>query len=253
MMSRWSSMPNVLLASMFGWCLAVSRPAAGAGLPVTDVEINAERLSLGDLVRELPEPLATLDLGPAPQPGQSRMVSRTVVLRRLRQAMVEVEGIDLPALSRVRRSSQTVTETELRRLVAAAVAEKLPGGMRVREVLLSGGVVLPAGALTVEVQPSRVWQAGRQIVRVELSTRQAAPRRLAVTIDLEGSPKPRGVGIARGAEVQILARSPGLVVRTTGVAQQGGELGDVIAVLPNASPKLIKARVKDTHTVEVEL
>ncbi|MBI5509024.1 MAG: flagella basal body P-ring formation protein FlgA [Deltaproteobacteria bacterium] len=217
-----------------------------------EVQVDGERIHLGDLVGALPAGLAGVDLGPSPQPGQARIMSRAALRRRLDEAMVDTAEVRLPAIVRVWRPAQILSALELQPLVALAVAETLPPGLRLRDVVVAAGLKLSRGPVQVTVQPPATWRPGRQLVRAEVRVATGAPRALMASIDVEGKIEVRAAAIKRGAEVQIIARTGAVVVRARGVAQQNGNAGDTILVLPQVGPKLIKARIQDATTVEVE-
>lgn len=59
--------------------------------------------------------------------------------------------------------------------------------------------------------------------------------------------------VCKGDRVTIAARSPGIQLKTYGIAQQDGTLGESISVQNMTSKKAIFARVADTETVVIDI
>jgi hypothetical protein len=244
---------SLVVAPVAALLLTTGGASARPAVEPVEIDVDGDRLCLRDLMPALPDELAMVDLGPTPPPGQTRALSRGTVLRQLHQANAQIQDLELPPLWRVRRPAQNVSAGEIKRLVSAAITSVLPDGLRLRQLAVPGGMVLPRGALNLRVRPAAPWRSGSQTVAVDVGTDTSLSRPIAVTADLEGTVKRDRVVMTRGCEIQIVARTLGLLVRATGIAQQSGAEGDVIAVLPNVGQKVIKARVQDAHTVEVEL
>lgn len=59
--------------------------------------------------------------------------------------------------------------------------------------------------------------------------------------------------VCKGDSITISAELSGLSIKTTGIAQQDGNIGDTIWVKNSASDKLVHARVKTTQMVQVNI
>jgi flagella basal body P-ring formation protein FlgA len=59
--------------------------------------------------------------------------------------------------------------------------------------------------------------------------------------------------MARGAEVRIVVRSENVTVQATAIAQEAAGLGELVQVLPSGGSRVIRGRVLDARTVEVNL
>jgi hypothetical protein len=215
------------------------------------VEVDGDRVLLADVVPRIGADLGGLDLGPAPAPGQSRRLQRQELVDRLRQAMVSSNGLRLRSVILV-RPAQRLSEQELQQMVREATHQHLAGAGRVGAVRVRGGMLLPRGEVRATVAPVSAWRHGFQPVRVELSAGSSAPRRLVASVEVSLPRASHEPLIERGAEVVVVARLPGVLVRTTGIAQSGGPRGARIAVLPSNSRRVVRARVVDAGTVEVD-
>ena len=59
--------------------------------------------------------------------------------------------------------------------------------------------------------------------------------------------------VCKGDQVQIAAQLSGLQIKTTGVAQQDGNVGDTIAVKNSSSQKMVHAKVASSRLVTVQI
>ncbi|WJG10546.1 flagellar basal body P-ring formation chaperone FlgA [Aliiglaciecola sp. LCG003] len=59
--------------------------------------------------------------------------------------------------------------------------------------------------------------------------------------------------VCKGDNILITANAGGVNIKTTGIAQQDGNIGDTIAVKNVNSNKMVHAQVVDTHQVEVQI
>ncbi|GAB5380782.1 MAG: hypothetical protein Alis3KO_21690 [Aliiglaciecola sp.] len=59
--------------------------------------------------------------------------------------------------------------------------------------------------------------------------------------------------VCKGDNIAITADAGGVNIRTSGIAQQDGNLGDTIAVKNSKSKKLVHAQVVDTRQVKVQI
>jgi len=244
-------MKKPLLLSLLA-ALSGITATADAAAPAR-VSVLGDRILIADLLPGAPVEIGALDFGPAPQPGHSRWLSRGEIRRRLHQAMVHVPRLRIPRRIQVGRPAQRLSEPQLRRLVQQAVMARLPAGASLRHVGVVGGVVLPAGNITTEIDTPARWHPGRQVVRVRLQAGASAAIVVPATLTIEMASVDRTPLVRRGDRVIIAARAPGLEVRTRGVAQRDGASGETIAVLPLNGNRVLLARVRDANNVEIDL
>src|SRR5882724_13330009 len=91
--------------SLFGFLLATTFAlSASAELPLT---VDTARIHLSDVSDGYDDgELATLDLGPAPPPGNSRLLSRGEVEDQLRAAGDNAKSLRMPSVLRVKSASK---------------------------------------------------------------------------------------------------------------------------------------------------
>jgi flagella basal body P-ring formation protein FlgA len=212
------------------------------------IEVVGERLRLGDVVTGLDATSAALDIGPAPALGSERLLTRWQLLSRLGRAAARVGAGRLPPSVLVVRAAQRLTASEIEAQVRSALTARLPQGASLRALHAAGGVVLPKGELSVELEGGPLV-AGRQTLVAHLRA-SGVSRAVLVTADVAVA-APAAL-VRRGDRVTVVVRSPGVRVEVAGIAQQGGAVGARVAVLPACGSKLIQALVTGAGIVEVE-
>lgn len=254
---------------VLGWIGALSM-LAPVRAQARSIEVSGSRVRMGDLVAGVPEPWASLDMGPAPDPMQDARYTEDDILARLDRAHMRLpDGYEVPRVLRVVRSGQTLTEPHLAQLVRQSLISHLPPGTRIRDVRLSGGVALPSGRVHIEPELPETLASGEQMLRLKVSTEpvrrgvyaaetRAHQRTAAVLIeafvDLDMQTRRSSVPVlSRGSEVTVQVRTHGVLVQASGLAQEAGSIGDFIKVLPNQGSRMVQARILDARTVEVRL
>jgi hypothetical protein len=217
------------------------------------IEVDADRVLLGDVVRGVSAEVSSVDLGPSPEPGFSRIMTRRQVKSRLAQAMVKVSLVKMPKTVRVYRPKQIMSELQLKKRLVEAMEQVLPDGFELLGVHSMGGLVLPRGPVNLKIKLPRKLRRGRLGVRARVSVGGQSPRLIAFSADIEEQVERQVIIMSRGSRVMIVAKTGQVTVQSHGVAQQNGRLGEVIAVLPKGSRKLVYAKVKSGQRVEVEL
>ncbi len=123
-----------LLQSVLGcfgaWALALAAPAAtGPVILLSQVEIGTQTVLLSELLPEAaPAPLreasATISIGPAPMPGQSRLLTRAEILETIAGNPALAGGLSIPTEITVRRTCHLVSREQ----VSAALGSALGTG-----------------------------------------------------------------------------------------------------------------------------
>ncbi|HEY8498180.1 MAG TPA: flagella basal body P-ring formation protein FlgA [Limnochordales bacterium] len=258
------------------------RPApAAAGRVALELQARAETagpvIRLGEVAAfaggdgELWERLQGLEVGAAPLPGQSRLLTLGAVVQRLRQARVPPDAVQWVGSAR----STVVTargvpleagpiEAALREYLAGAAAAMPDEAVRVARVEVPADVMLPPGVVSAAVASGPpVLRPGPAVFAVDVAVDGAAQRRLWVKAELEpasglpappaGRPAPevasrppapaeaQGVGVARGAPVTLVVRRGAVTVTVGAVALEPASPGQPLKVQNPASGAMVQA------------
>lgn len=119
----------------------------------------------------------------------------------------------------------------------------------VAKVSLSPGMVMSQDNVTVMLKDSRQIR-GRSLQHPATLYGARASRHISAgqTVTLR-----QVCLVCKGDNVVIIAKTRGLQVKTSGIAQQNGSLGDNIVILNPRSSKRIDARVVAVNRVEIDI
>ena len=222
---------------------------------VPTVGVSDDKIYMGDLVRGVSPEIAGLYFGPAPKPGQSRLVSRKEVKKRLQRARVNADAAHIPKRVRVKRLSQSLSEVRLARLVRQALQGALDADVIIKDVRVPGGILLGKGKVRIELNKRARYRDGWQTLMAKVYVDESKAASLPVSAQLAW-PKLGEQGsiiIERGAQVMVIVRKGGVAIKTRALAQESGVRGATIAVIPQNGRKLVRAKVLDASTVEMLL
>jgi flagellar basal body P-ring formation protein FlgA len=146
--------------------------------------------------------LAEVELGVAPEAGESRMLDGRRVLEQLGQAGLDATSVTytLPPTIRVRRATQELTATAVRQLVEDDLRRRLgadASGLVLRTVELPAPIRIPTGAWDGHVVlPPGAGLVGRTRVQLDVTVDGQPARSTWITLD-----------VGRLADVVVVTRS----------------------------------------------
>jgi flagella basal body P-ring formation protein FlgA len=163
------------------------------------VDVRADSVVAGDVVRL--RDVASLDggaasglgdvvLGLAPGAGEARTFDGATILQALRRAGLDAAAVtySIPALVRVRRSTQEVPEAAVRQVLEGFLAEALGQGAEdasIRTLELPGPIRVPEGPYTVHVlPPPGAVLVGRVRLALEFTIADRPVKTVWVTADI---------------------------------------------------------------------
>jgi hypothetical protein len=160
--------------------------AAQNSIPLlTESEVRRDRLSLAVLLPDgAPEKVrvqaSAIDLGPAPRPGQVRVLSRAEVLKAIPKSPELANAFILPGSIRVTRFSRAITESDVRKTVGELGGIADPAGLTMLGSPLTGEPGDPR--LNID-QATCDAASGRTLLRL---TSAADPHLLPFLVSVEG-------------------------------------------------------------------
>lgn len=230
-------------------------PIALADAPKKPVEclVAHARVRLVDVLPTAPEALRELDLGPAPLPGSSRLITRAEIVAAL------PGGAALPPLAesvRVVRKTSTVSAAALEKLATDALgrATIARGGVLVAARPRSS-VVVPDGWETVDVELPRLpRKSGKVTVSAALRFREG-PTVIAtadVPVDLTLPESAAIPDVKRGAKGLFVVRRGSVEIRAVVALGDDADVGDVVSGIIKDSGHAVRGRVveKDPPLLE---
>jgi flagella basal body P-ring formation protein FlgA len=158
-----------------------------------DVTVSSPTIRLGDVATldgDGVQALASVALGAAPSAGESRTLDGGAILQAIRREVGGLDGITytIPAMVRVRRAAQEVSEAAVRGIVEAYLGEALGAGAVdavLRSIELPGPIRIPAGRYRARViaQPG-VPLAGRVRLALEFAVDDRPVRTVWIVADV---------------------------------------------------------------------
>jgi hypothetical protein len=216
--------------------------------------IDGPRILLSDIVRSAPEELADTDLGPAPPPGGSRVVSQRDVELALARAGAPREKLAIPKQIRVESRSERLSPDELIARVAPRVEAALPPDVELERLTTSRSLVLSPraelGAVRLPKLPKREG-AVKTTLTVEILTPGASPVLVPLTANLRLGPGAAGYAVPRGAELTAFIERGPTRIGAIAVALGDADIDEVVLLQIVKTRKLIKARVESKSTARV--
>lgn len=221
-------------------CLGVSVVRAD------DVEISGDRITLAAILPALAgTELGEIDLGPAPLPGEARVVLAADVRSALRKSQRDERGLSIPKKVRVVRPERVLAQHEMEERARAALSEVLAPC-----AVVSLGTMAPetvvAGELTVTAEATVPRSSGRVSAMLKLTQGEwSVTRNVQAVVEC---PEPV---VSAGANVRLIAWIGAVKVSAPGTASQPGRVGDEIRVTNSITRKSLRARVLDAQSAEV--
>jgi hypothetical protein len=216
--------------------------------------IDGPRILLSDIVRAAPEELAETDLGPAPPPGGSRVVSRQDVEQALVRAGAPREKLAIPKLTRVESRSERLSPEDIIARVSPKVEAVLPPDVELEKLSTSRSLVLSPraefGAVRLPKLPKREG-AVKTTLTVEILTPGASPLLVPLTANLRLGPGATTYAVPRGAEVTAIIERGPTRIGAIAVALADADVDEVVLLQIVKTRKLIKARIESKSTARV--
>jgi len=206
--------------------------------------VDAPRLTIADVVPSVPAELGSIELGPAPPAGSSRIVNRGEVVAALPGGTADARMI--PSATRIVRATSKLSKTEIELLLRAAAKDKLPKGATLVAVRPRVEALVPRGYDDVELvigRPPR--KVGRHATTATMHLRQGGTivATLLVPIELQLSAAALVPAIRRGSSMMIVVGGPAIEVQAPGKANEDADVGDVLQVTVEGSGKVLRARL----------
>lgn len=208
--------------------------------------IDHARILLGDVISSAPDGLADLDLGPAPPPGSSRLLTKPDLERELRQRGVDVAKLAIPAAVRLVGAARHIAPDKLAALAAPFIEKELPPGVTLSSVRASYEVVVPPGAeVRSALVPRIVRQKGsqRSTATIELACDGDPVAKVPVAVVLEVSEQAARPDVARQSRLNLYLERGAVKVSTVGQVLTDANVGDSVKILVVATGRVVQAKI----------
>jgi hypothetical protein len=223
---------------------ALALPLSAGAEPTQS--IDHARLLAGDIIKAAPAGVAEIDLGPAPPPGGTRLLSKTEIEQMLRQRGVDTSKLAIPAQIRIVGAAKRVSPAELAALITPVIVQRLAPGVALTKVQPGFDVVVPPSATvgTVEI-PRHPRQKGsfRTTANVQMVADGEIVARVPVPVILEVSEEATRPDVARGSRIGLVIDRRSLRIMTQASCMLDANIGDVVSVLVVPTNRVVKAKI----------
>lgn len=236
-----------------GLALAVLLAFAPAARAETRITLTGATIHLSDIDPGAPAALSSIELGRAPPPGSSRVLTRREIRQRVREAGADPLRVSVPVAVRVESAAERWTAAELAVRADDAVRAALPEGVSLVKIEARQGVLVPPGTGVAEVRPSIPHGVGRHAVTVVAELRQSdeVVARAPLSLVVDVGPDAFAPLLRKGDRVTLVVEQGNARIGATAVALADGSLGDSIFFRVTSTGKVLKGRVTSRDVCRV--
>lgn len=235
---------------VLGLCLALSHGAHAE----SERLIDSARVHLSDVSQDFEGDLATLDLGPAPPPGNTRTLPRSEVEAQLRAAGADVRQLHMPRSLVFRSAARHWSTEEWKTLLEPSLSTALPHGVTLRALKYSHPLVTSPKITVGDAHlPKLPKHEGELTVTATVDLRQEdiVVLRVPVTLVIDISEEATRPALPRGSRVSVVIEHGGARVSAVALSMSDAELGDVTSFRVASTQRVLRARLETLDTARV--
>ncbi len=246
-------MTSIRKLQLFGFLAltAVALPAQAE----FEQTIDSTRIHLSDISDGYDDgDFASLDLGPAPPPGNSRLLSRGEVEDQLHAAGSDAKSLRMPAMLRVKSAAKRWSPAELGAMVAPKLETALPFGVKLKSSKLTRSIVTSPSVKFGEAHFPKVPKHEGETTltaTVDIQQDDVTVMRLPVNVVVlvtEAATKP---AVEKGARVTLVIEHGPARVTAIATALTDTELGESGLFRVTATQRVLRARLLTPDTAKV--
>ena len=209
------------------------------------MNVTGRTLRVGDLDPGAPAELADIDLGRAPPPGSSRLLTKKEVFDRVRESGADPKRLSLPASFRVASAAERWKPAELAVRAEGAVRSALPPGVALVKLSATQGVTVPPGTVVANARPVIQKRAGRQDITIsaELRADDEIVARASIRVVLDVSEEALAPAIRKGDRMTLVVAQGNARIGANAVALADANHGDTVLFKVTSTGKVLKGRV----------
>jgi len=238
---------------LFGFLLATTFAlSASAELSQT---IDTARIHLRDVSDGYDDgDLASLDLGPAPPPGNSRLLSRAEVEDQLRAAGDNAKSLRMPAALRIISAAKRWTSDELRDALTPKVISALPAGVSFKSSKLNRTLVTSPSVKVGEAHLPRIPKRVGELTltaTVDLLQDDVTVMRLPITVVVQVTDLAIQPAAAKGSRINLVIEHGGARVTALAIVMSDTELGATGLFRVTSTQRVLRARLLSPDSAQV--
>ena len=238
---------------LFGFLLATTFAfSASAEQALT---IDTARIHLSDVSDGYDDgELASLDLGPAPPPGNSRLLSRAEVEDQLHAAGDNAKSLRMPASLRIRSAAKRWTTDELRDTLTPKLVSALPLGVNFKSSKSSRPLVTSPSVKVGEVHLPRIPKHVGELTltaTVDLVQDDVTVVRVPITLVVQVTEIATQPAAAKGTRVNLVIEHGGARVTALAFAMSDTELGATGMFRVASTQRVLRGRLLSSDSAQV--
>jgi hypothetical protein len=209
--------------------------------------IDTSRIRLSDVSDGYDDgELASLDLGPAPPPGNSRLLSRGEVEEQLHAAGDDAKNLRMPSSLRVKSAAKRWSADELRDAVTPKLIAALPLGLKFKSSKLNRALVtspsIKIGEAHFPKYPKREGELTLTAI-VDLVQDDVTVMRVPITVVVLVTEAATRPAVAKGARINLVIEHGPARVTALATALSDTELGALGSFRVSSTQRVLRARV----------
>ncbi len=221
--------------------LALAAPAHAA---VKEKAVSSSRITVGDLIENVPGEIADIDLGPAPQPGSTRLLKRDEIKAALPEG---TRNVSIPKEIRVSRKTKQLKVTDIEKMTRTAIDDAgLPKGVTLKAVKPRAAVTVPDGFDDVQIELPRLPRKEGKVTTTAtlvLSQEEEELAKLTVTVELDLSALAAMPDAKKGEKGTLVISRGEIEIQAAVTVNEDADLGDVVRVTVTQSNKVLRCRL----------
>lgn len=233
---------------------APSAPSArGASAAATRVA-HGSRVELAEVIPKCAPEYCVVDLGRAPLPGKSRVLTRREIENYVRDAGLDAGAVHVPRSIRIRAAAKRLTPAELAKLAIPRVRARLKAGVKLLRLQTQRTITIsPEATLARITMPQMPRRAGphQATATLEFIAEGRTQARVSATLFLNISEDAALPDIAKGAQIMLIIRRGTATISTAGTALKGGDIGETIQFRVVKTGRVIRALVESPRQARV--
>ncbi len=232
--------------------LLVAAPAA-ARPSIPEVRIATTRVHLTDVLPAITGDAGAFDLGPAPTPGGSRLVTRDDLLRALGEARAPVPA-KLPEAIRVIRRMRRLLALEIEQITRTALPATMARGTALTALRAPKSIDVADGWDTIVARvprpPHRVGSFPTTVTLAFLAGAETLAE-ISFPVDVTVSAAGAGFDLARGGQLTLIVKRGLVEIEAQAFAAADADIGAVLPVTLRPSGRVVRARLLTADRAEL--
>jgi hypothetical protein len=216
--------------------------------------VRGPQIHLSDVLASLPAETPDFELGAAPPPGSSRLLSKSEIENAANKSGVSVKALRLPQQVRITSAAKRWSTDELVNAALPTLTSTLPNGVTLKKVKTSSKALTSPGAVVSGVRlPKLPRREGEYLTTatLELSNEGQIVARIPLSLTLDIGSAAAAPAVSKGTRVQLLIESGPARITATAIALNDGEVGQTLQFRVATTQKILFGKLENPTLARV--